>query len=144
MDNNRTLIDPDRRRSGASHVDYSLARRATLRAFKAGHLSRFELCDAHPDLLRAARFAGERTPDTCPVCERGPVVLVKYVFSDEFSKRENGRVWTHDDLAPLLKLREVRLYTVEVCPDCSWNHLRTQVTLGNGRGLKRRSKRAGT
>src|SRR5688572_22675876 len=93
MDNIRTLMDPQGRRSGASHVDYSLARRATLRAYKAGRLSRFDLCDAHPDLLRAARFAGERTSSACPVCDRGPLVFVRYVFSDDLSKNENGRVW---------------------------------------------------
>ena len=130
--------------SGTGHVDYSLARRATLRAYQSGRLSRLEICDAHPDLLRAARFAGERTSIGCPICDRGPVLLVKYVFSDDLSKRENGRVWTTDDVGPLLKLREARLYTVEVCPDCSWNHLRAQLTLSNGRARQRRGRRAST
>lgn len=118
-------------------VDYTLARKATLRAVQAGHVSRAEVCDAHPDLLRAASYSGERTEQACPVCSAGKLVLVSYVFSDELSKRENGRVWPRDDLAPLLKLREVRLYTVEVCVDCSWNHLRSQLALGRedrGRG----------
>ncbi len=118
-------------------VDYSLARKALLRAVQAGHVSRAEVCDAHPDLLRAANYCGEQTEQACPVCSTGRLVLVSYVFSDELSKRENGRVWPRDDLAPLLKLREVRLYTVEVCTDCSWNHLRSQLGLGRedgGRG----------
>jgi hypothetical protein len=137
-------MDPKQRTTGTGHVDYSLARRATLRSFRAGRLSRFEICDAHPDLVRAARFAGQKTNDMCPICDRGPVVLVKYVFSDEFSKRENGQVWTHDDIAPLLKLREARVYSVEVCPDCSWNHLRSQLMLSNGRARQRRGRRAST
>jgi hypothetical protein len=135
---------------GAGRVDYSLARRATLRRFQAGHLSRFEICDAHPDLLRAARFCGKPTNDRCPICERGALILVSYVFSDEFPARENGRVWSErDDVSPLLKMREARLYTVEVCPDCSWNHLRSQMMFANGRarraqGIGRRRGRAST
>jgi hypothetical protein len=127
--------------SGAARVDYSLARKSVLRALAAGRISRFEICDAHPDLIRAANYSGEATTEGCPVCEKGPVVLVSYVFSDELSKAENGKVWDRTDLAPLLKFREARLYTVEVCPDCSWNHVRSQVVVGHGRSTRRAPKR---
>jgi uncharacterized protein DUF5318 len=128
-----------------AQVDYSLARRAVLLAFRSGQVSRLEICDAHPDLLRAARSSGEATDTPCPVCDGGPLALVSYVFSEELSKRENGAVWPRGDLAPLLKFREVRLYTVEVCPDCSWNHLRSQVAFGRGRGrTTKRGRRAST
>lgn len=132
--------------SSGSHVDYSLARRAVLIAYRSGQVSRLEICDAHPDLLRAARHAGEVTTSGCPVCEKGKLVLVSYVFSDELPKRENGKVWPRGDLAPLLKFREVRLYTVEVCQECSWNHVRSQVVVGHGRGRRaaRRGRRAST
>lgn len=112
----------------ASRVDYSLARRAVLREYHSGRVSRFDICDAHPDLLRAAGYSGEKTSDPCPVCDAGPVVLVSYVFSEDLSARENGKVWPHRDVGALMKLRDVRLYTVEVCPDCSWNHLRSQIS----------------
>ena len=73
------------------------------------------------------------------------MVCVRYVFSDELSKRDNGMVWSNPDLRPLAKFREARLYTVEVCPDCSWNHLRSQVTLGHGgRSRSKRGSRAST
>jgi hypothetical protein len=124
-----------------ARVDYSLARKATLRAFHGGRLSRYDICDAHPDLIRAARYCGEHTTDACPICERGPVVLVSYVFSDELSKAENGMVWDRKNLNPLLSYREARLYTVEVCPDCSWNHVRSQVVVGHGRTSRRAPKR---
>lgn len=117
-------------------MDYSLARRATIRAVRGGRLSRMEVCDAHPDLLRAASYSGEVTTDPCPVCEQGALVLVKYVFSDALPKRDNGMVWTGPDVSRLLELPEARIYTVEVCPDCSWNHLRTQLAL-TGRARKR-------
>lgn len=126
--------------SSGSHVDYSLARRSVLLAFRAGQVSRLELCDAHPDLLRAARSMGEQTDAICPLCDTGRLVLVSYAFSDEFPKRENGAVWPRGDLTGLLKFREVRLYTVEVCANCAWNHLRSQVTVGRG-GTKRSARR---
>lgn len=117
-------------------VDYSLARRSVLRAIASGRTSRYEACDAHPDLLRAARYCGEPLHEACPICSADGLVTVSYVFSDEFSKRENGKVWTAD-VGPLMKLDEARLYTVEVCPGCSWNHLRSQLTLGKGDGALR-------
>ncbi|MEX2395207.1 MAG: DUF5318 family protein [Actinomycetota bacterium] len=115
----------------AGVVDYSLARKATLSEVAAGRLSRLDVCDAHPDLIRAARFCGEEE-GPCPICESGSAVLVRYVFSDDLSKRENGSLWTNDSIEPLFKLHEARLYTVEVCPDCSWNHLRSQLLCGGG------------
>jgi hypothetical protein len=126
-------------------VDYSMARRAVLRDLASGRTSRLEACDAHPDLLRAAKYCGEVTQDVCPVCDKGPLALVSYVFSDELPKRENGMVWSRENLNPLLRYGEVRLYTVEVCTDCSWNHLRSQVAVGKGSGRRsptRRERRA--
>jgi len=124
-------------------VDYSLARRAVLRDLQRGIVCRRDVCDAHPDLIRAANYSGEHTPDACPVCAGGELRLVSYVFSDEFSKRENGKVWRPGNLTPLLEFREVRLYTVEVCVECSWNHLRSQVAVGHG-GARRRGREAST
>jgi len=130
-----------------ARVDYSLAKKSVLRAYQAGRASRFDICDAHPDLLRAANYCGEPTSEMCPICEKAPVVLVSYVFSDEFGKQDNGRTWDRKNIAPLLKMREARLYTVEVCPDCSWNHVRSQVVVGHGRTGKatpKRGRRAST
>jgi hypothetical protein len=153
VDNSRTLTKPSAthpisRAGGAGRVDYSLARKATLLAFREGRVSRFDICDAHPDLLRAARFCGTQTPDACPVCDRAGLVLVSYVFSDEFGKNDNGRVWDQPDIGPLLQMHEVRLYTVEVCAGCSWNYLRSQVMFSNGRtrrtqGARSSAKRRG-
>jgi hypothetical protein len=125
-------------------VDYALARKATLRALHVGRLSRFDVCDAHPDLLRAARYCGEPTSDACPVCERGPLLLVRYAFSDRLPKRENGQVWMRPDVGPLLALGEARLYTVEVCTDCAWNHLRSQLMLSGSSPAGRSPEGRGT
>src|SRR2546430_1840224 len=42
--------------------DYTLAQRALLREFKGGLRSRLGICDAHPQLLRAARSPGAPGP----------------------------------------------------------------------------------
>lgn len=141
MDNSRTMAVGGLSTSSGSRVDYSLAKRSVLLAYRSGQVSRLDVCDAHPDLLRAARSMGEPATSDCPICGSQGLVLVSYVFSDELPKRENGQVWPRGDLAPLLKFGEVRLYTVEVCPDCSWNHLRSQLSFGRGRS--RRAARRG-
>src|SRR5262249_35738605 len=46
------------RAQGMGVVDYTLAKRALLREFRTGLLSRLEICDAHPELLRAAKYMG--------------------------------------------------------------------------------------
>ena len=61
-----TRRTPSRRSHGT--VDYTLAKRALLRDLRTGMLSRLEVCDAHPDLLRAARSLGMEATRPCPVC----------------------------------------------------------------------------
>ena len=43
---------------GRRHVDYVLARRSVLRDLRSGRLERSEVCDAHPELIRAGRVDG--------------------------------------------------------------------------------------
>ena len=55
-------------------IDYRLARNALVKEFKRGRLSRLDVCDAHPELLRAARNIGHPTAEQCPICDgRGHV-----------------------------------------------------------------------
>jgi hypothetical protein len=109
---------------GRRHVDYTLARRAVLRDLRAGRRERTEVCDAHPELLRAGRNVGEPAPDECPVCGRGRLRLVSYVYGDGL-RHANGRCIASD--GELEKLgathEEFTRYVVEVCLDCSWNYL---------------------
>ncbi len=39
-------------------VEYKLARNAVVKDFHKGRLSRLDVCDAHPELIRAARNVG--------------------------------------------------------------------------------------
>ncbi len=61
-------------------VDYRLARQALVAEYRKKRLARHEVCDAHPELVRAARELGEPTSIECPICEEANVVLVSYVF----------------------------------------------------------------
>jgi Family of unknown function (DUF5318) len=117
------------RRRGASArarlgvVDYTLAKRSILRQARYGLISRNEICDAHPELLRAARYVGEQARTRCPVCDSPELRLLAYVYADEL-KRDNGRVWERDKaLAIAASCKGGACYVVEVCTGCSWNHL---------------------
>jgi len=113
-------------------VDYGLAKRATIQSLRSGHLESREVCDAHPYLLRAAKFHGEPTERTCPICRRRNVTNVTYVYGDELG-RTAGRVKTTSDLLEMAQeYGEFRVYVVEVCQGCSWNHLTVSYVLGTG------------
>jgi hypothetical protein len=112
-------------------IDYGLARRAALHGLRAGRLSPLDVCDAHPYLLRAARFHGEPTDRDCPVCRRESLVEVTYTYGDCFKNDTNGRVRRRAELAGLAAEHpEFTVYIVEVCQGCSWNHLTVSYVLG--------------
>ena len=105
-------------------VEYRLARNAVIAEFRRGRLSRLDVCDAHPELVRAARHVGVASGETCPICEEGDLVEVTFVFGARLPA--GGRCVTSPrELERLLRRRKdpVVAYVVEVCPECSWNHL---------------------
>jgi uncharacterized protein DUF5318 len=116
-----------------SVVEYALARRSTLVDLFAGRVSAVDVCDAHPYLLRAARFHGTPTDRPCPVCRRGPLTEVTYTYGDCFRADTNGRVRNPAELPALAREHpDFTVYVVEVCQDCSWNHLTVSYVLGVG------------
>ncbi len=114
-------------------VDYRLARQALVSEFRKGRLAQHEVCDAHPELVRAARQLGEPTSIECPICERDNVVLVSYVFGPGLPAF--GRcISSKDELAKLKRQpADMACYVVEVCPTCSWNHLARVFPVGRAR-----------
>jgi hypothetical protein len=108
-------------------TDYALARRAVLRDFRRGALTKLDVCDAHPELLRAATCIGTDLEVECPVCGATNLRLVSYVYGEKL-KQANGRCISNE--AELRKLGkscdEFACYDVEVCVECRWNHLRRQ------------------
>lgn len=113
-------------------VDYGLARRATLTDLRSGMLTVSDTCDAHPYLIRAAKYHGEPTEKKCPVCSRSRLTHVSYVYGEELGQYE-GRVKTSRELPEMARqFGEFRVYVVEVCQACGWNHLTLSYVLGHG------------
>lgn len=115
--------DAVRGSEGPGEIDYRLARQSVLSEFRKGRIARHEICDAHPELARAARELGDPTQLTCPVCEETKVVLVSYVFGPRLPAF--GRCITSKKELQAIAKRSgsFSCYVVEVCPACSWNHL---------------------
>ena len=114
-------------------IDYRLVRKRTIDEFHRGRLSRLDVCDAHPELLRAARNVGETRSEPCPICDDAAVALVSYAFGPRLPA--GGRcITTAKELARLdRRADDVTCYVVEVCPGCSWNHLVRTFAVGGRR-----------
>ena len=109
-------------------IDYTLSKRALLRNARAGLIGVSDLCDAHPELMRAAKHVGEQTTSDCPVCGKDKLVLLAYVYGDGL-RADNGRVWSIQiGLRMAAAHPGSACYVVEVCRSCQWNHLRESFT----------------
>ena len=124
-------------------TDYRMAKRALVRQVTHGAVSVEDVCDAHPELLRAARNVGASVERACPICEladqraevpadtTASLRLVTYVFSDDLRRREGKVIWGPDELEDLAtRYRSLSAYTVECCLVCGWNHLVESYLLG--------------
>ncbi len=111
-------------------IDYRLARNSVVSELKRGRMSRLDVCDAQPELLRAARNVGTPTGEDCPICEEAKIVLVSFAFGPRLPP--SGRCLATDkELAKLSRgAAELACYVVEVCPECSWNHLAKMFLVG--------------
>lgn len=113
-------------------IDYALARRATLAELARGQRSAADVCDAHPDLQRAARYYGEATDTGCPICRKSRLTKVTYAYGDEL-QHASGRARPSRSLSGLAsRFARVQIYEVEVCRSCSWNHLLVSYVIGTG------------
>lgn len=124
-----TFLDGESVWSGQERsVEFALARRALLREFHRGRIARAELCDAQPELMRAAINLGEAKGDPCPVCEADSLVSVMYAFGPKLPA--HGRCLSSaKEMAKLVQLStQTKVYEVEVCLKCRWNHLERMIT----------------
>jgi Family of unknown function (DUF5318) len=148
------LEDPPRAGPGAyidavpgrrSVVDYSLQRRAVLADVYSGRTGLFEVCDASPYLSRAAKYHGQTTDESCPVCRKERLTLVNYVYGENLGHIA-GQAKTEVELARMDAMQdEFSVYTVEVCRGCGWNHLDCSYVLGAEPAPgRRKSRRAAT
>ncbi len=135
-----TVADPTRPRQV---VNYVMQRRAALQGLLRNGL-RDDVCDADPMLLRTAKYHGEAAGRPCPVCRRADLTQLTYTFSPEMGDT-TGRVRATDDLRTLaFEYGAFRVYVVEVCRDCHWNHLVLSYVLGDGNPRQPAGRRRST
>ena len=122
--------------SKRDEIDYSLDRRATLQSLLKGMHSALDACNADPYLKRAAQHHGELTNRDCPVCRKNKLRDLRYAFGDQLGQY-SGRIKSLTELDEMQKeYGEFRVYTVEVCLECGWNHLIYSFILGDGKVRK--------
>ncbi|MDR1431406.1 MAG: DUF5318 domain-containing protein [Propionibacteriaceae bacterium] len=127
--------------SKRDEVDYALQRRNTLQAMRRPQrrLSNLEVCDADPMLVRSAHHHGEESKRPCPVCGMGQLLNLSYVFGEQLGQY-SGRIKSTPELVEMQnEYGEFRVFVVEVCVGCGWNHLIQSFLLGDG--VKRRPPR---
>jgi hypothetical protein len=109
--------------TGLGQVEYRLARDSIVREHRRGRLSRLDICDAQPELLRVARHLGRVTEEMCPICEEEHLTHVSFAFGPRLPA--SGRALASErELRALARGRDdVAFYIVEVCTGCNWNHL---------------------
>jgi hypothetical protein len=126
------------------YVDYTLAKRSMVEGFRRGSLDRSDICDAHPELMRAARNIGVDLDIPCPICKSHPLKQVRYVYGDELGHLSGHPVYPVNwELELDGKFDEFRCYAVEVCVDCGWNHLAACYLMGRRFANSRRARRGG-
>jgi hypothetical protein len=117
---------PGREGAVAGSIDYRFARRQLLHRYRAGELTRGDICDAQRELLRVGANCSRKATAPCPVCGESTLRVVQFAFGPRLPA--GGRVV--EGRADLRKLADryghqsgARTYTVEVCLGCRWNHL---------------------
>mgnify|MGYP006278512737 FL=1 len=131
-----SVADPARPRGV---VDHSLRKRQVVQVLRTSLAPDYEYAahkDPDPYLLRAARNLGEQTERPCPWCEKPGLVHVRYAYGDDLGERAGG-AHTDEDLVLMAgEFGEFDVWLVEVCLDCSWNHVHLTYTLGDGRARR--------
>lgn len=121
--------DPERPRSV---VSFALARRAALETMRRGGAFNSDYCDADPMLLRAAKYHGEPVERPCPVCRRPGLLEVTWVHGAQLGPL-SGSARARAQLPSMAhEYGRFRVYVVEVCRACAWNHVVIAYTLGDG------------
>lgn len=120
-------------RGAGGVVDHRLARRHMINEFRRGRLRQDQVCDAHPELIRAAKNIGSEATNACPICAESGLRLVTYVFGPRLPA--HGRcVSTAKELNTLnSRSEELTAYVVEACIECRWHHLLRVLPVGRGR-----------
>jgi hypothetical protein len=121
-------------------VDHSLDRRAAILEIRRTGGFNFDGQDTDPYLLRAAKYYGAETGRTCPICTRTELVELTYVYSRELGYY-SGRIYAPAEIPGMAtQYGFLRVFTVEVCQGCGWNHVLVSYVLGDGKPRRPRPK----
>lgn len=114
-------------------IDHVLQRRNALSSLVLAATGSSEHLDPHPYLLRAAKHHGVNAGMPCPWCRHAAgLVHLRYVYGDELGPF-SGRLRTEAELHTMaFEHGFFRVYVVEVCVECHWNHLVRSFVLGDG------------
>lgn len=108
-----------------NEVSHRWRRQALLRAFKEGEIPRENLCDADFLLVAAATHHGYDVDRACPVCGRGSLREVRWIYHERLGRR-SGTARSEEEIAEIIKtVPNITVHLVEVCVQCRWNHLLT-------------------
>jgi hypothetical protein len=126
-------VDTLRGGGAGAVVDHRLSRRHLINEFRRGRLRQDQVCDAHPELIRAARNVGSPASMSCPICREPELRLITYVFGPRLPA--HGRcVSTAEELAKLnCRSDQLTAYVVEACVSCKWHHLLRVLPVGGQR-----------
>jgi hypothetical protein len=70
------------------------------------------------------------------MCRKDKVTELQYTFGDQLGQY-SGRIKTNAELEEMQsEYGEFRVYVVEVCLGCGWNHLTASYLLGDGKDRK--------
>jgi len=121
-------------RGAGGAIDHRLARQHLINEYRRGRISVDQICDAHGELMRAARNFGEVSRSKCPICSADQLVLVTYAFGPHLPS--HGRcITTRSEMAAIQRRAasgagEHTAYVVEACRRCRWHHLLYTVPIG--------------
>ena len=112
------------------HIDHRLARQHLINEYRRGRLRQDQVCDAHPELIRAATNVGTPIEQPCPICEGRELKLVTYVFGARLPAARSLRFHGEGAGRAQPPARRAQRYVVEACIDCHWHHLRKVLPVG--------------
>jgi len=114
-------------------IDYALQRRAALTQVARGRMYREEICDADVNLRRTSRWHGIVSKRYCPVCKIEKLREISYVFSKELGPF-SGRIKKPQEITQMApNFGQIRVFVVEICELCGWNHLHSSYVVGDGK-----------
>ena len=108
-------------------VSHEWQRRTALREYRAGRMSREQICDADFLLRAAAEHHGSPAARPCPVCE-AKMREVKWIYGDNLGRR-SGTARNDAEIDRIVhEVGPTTVHVVEVCSTCRWNYLLKEVT----------------